>query len=483
RGASLITAISQDLGRAGVWVDHLTSLDPHPVDGENDFFGVDYGDDEMASFDNIAFADDYWRSDGNANDFDFDGEPVTGAHQGNLNNSVQQNFISSAHGAVTAYYVGTIDTDTSDGGDHPVLSDWYGTTSAKPARTATGFRFSRIAGGARPSNGVSTLLGGSGSRVAAGQSGSQWANGFDLTSLNGTALSAGQTLETRLTFVDRDSSANVFLYLDSNKNPYDGANYLTRKGFTSTSPVKARINAPTAGLTAGSYYLVARITDAAGHSRFTYMRTAIQITTPNFANLSSGMLVVNGTDGNDTMAMSESGSTITATLNGVTQTFDRADVTRIEVYAGTGNDVVNAGALVQAAYVNGGPGRDNITGGSGNDTLSGGAQSNTLTGGLGDDVLNGSAGNDLMDAQGGYDRLYSNGGLDTMSGGSNVDRLFGSDGNEYMIGGRGNDKMYAYGGNDTLIGGQDSDILDGSDGTDTSDTDAADTRISIEVLS
>jgi hypothetical protein len=39
---------------------------------------------------NITFADNYWRTDGEVNNFDFDGEPVAGAHEGDLNSSVQQ---------------------------------------------------------------------------------------------------------------------------------------------------------------------------------------------------------------------------------------------------------------------------------------------------------------------------------------------------------------------------------------------------------
>ena len=182
RGASLVTALSQDFGRAGVWVDQVTDLDPHPVDGVNDFFGVSFGDQKMAVYDNVAFADDYWRTDGNANNSDFDGESVAGTYQGNLNATVQKDFFVSAHQAVTAYYVGTIDTGTLDGGDHPVIPSWYN-TSTTPPRTATGFAFSRLGGRTRPSSGVSTLLGGRAKRSEAGQSGNQWANVFNLSAV------------------------------------------------------------------------------------------------------------------------------------------------------------------------------------------------------------------------------------------------------------------------------------------------------------
>ncbi|MGN6506443.1 MAG: hypothetical protein ACTHM6_12865, partial [Tepidisphaeraceae bacterium] len=213
RGASLVSALSQDLGKAGVWVDQVTSLDPHPVDGVNDFLGVSFGDAKMASYDNVVFADDYWRTDGDPNNSDFDGEPVAGAHQGNLNDIVQKDFFVSAHAAVTAYYVGTINTSSLQGGDHPVIPDWYGNSASRPARTATGFAFSTIGGVARPADGVSTLLGGKGARTAAGQSGSQWANAFEL-SLGAKSLSAGEVLPTSLKIADRDSSTRISIYLD-----------------------------------------------------------------------------------------------------------------------------------------------------------------------------------------------------------------------------------------------------------------------------
>ncbi len=481
RVASLVTTLSQNLGKAGVWVDQLTSLDPHPVDGVNDFLGANFGDDPMASYDNVAFADDYWRSDGDVNNFDFDGEPVAGAHQGNLNNSVQLSYIGSAHIAVTAYYVGTIDTDTNSGGDHPVLNGWYGTTADKPARDATGYAFSRLGNLARPSDGVSSLLGGSAPRTSAGQSGSQWANGFGITA-SASTVAAGAVVDVSVKFVDRDSDARVAIYLDQDRNPYDGAGRLTSKAFSSASLANARLSVPTAGLRPGSYYLASLTTDSAGHARWSYTDSKITITAPTFATLTGDLLTLTATSGADKIAIYPSGDTIIARLNGVTLSYPRSSVGRIEVYALEGHDSVDLSALQIAAYVNGGPGMDNIVGGSGNDTLSGGAQSNTIDGRNGEDVINGSAGYDLLIGGGGNDRIYGNGGLDTLNGGGNVDRLFGSDSDELFIGGGSNDKIYAYGGNDTLYGNAGADILDGGDGTDTADTDPADIRVSIEVL-
>ena len=485
RGASLVTALSQDFGQAGVWVDQVTDLDPHPVDGVNDFFGVSFGDQKMAVYDNVAFADDYWRTDGDANNSDFDGESVVGTYQGNLNSTVQKNFFVSAHAAVTAYYVGTIDTSTTDGGDHPVIPSWYN-TSTTPPRTATGFAFSRLGGRSRPAAGISTLLGGKGKRSSAGEDGDQWANVFNFVSRGATSLAAGTTLTTQFLASDRDTSGRVAVYLDTNQNPYDGASLLTSKSFASSDLAGVRLNVGTTGLKAGTYYLVAKATDAQGHSRYNYSPLKITITSavaPDFAKLVGGVLTVTGTTANDAISLAQSSSTITATLNGTTQTFSSSAVTSVVIQGDAGNDGIDASAMTTALYINGGTGFDNITGGAGNDTLSGGAQSDTLTGGAGDDVLSGNGGNNLLVGNGGYDRLYSaDGSQDTMIGGSNADRFFGGSGNDSMIGGPGNDKMYANDGNDTLIGGPGIDIINGGAGIDSADNDPTDLRTDIEII-
>ncbi|HEX8325491.1 MAG TPA: calcium-binding protein [Tepidisphaeraceae bacterium] len=484
RGASLVTALSQDFGQAGVWVDQVTYLDPHPVDGEDDFLGISFGDKEMAVYDNTVFADDYWRTDGNANNQDFDGERVTGAYNGDLNSTVQKNFFVSAHGAVTAYYVGTIDTDASDGGDHPVLNDWYRSTAVAPDRDETGFAYSRLGGGERPLSGLSTLLGGRARRSEAGESGSQWANVLNFTTRGSRSVVAGQTLDARFKVADRDSTARVEVYADTDTNPYNGGlTTLQGRRFASTDLASGRINVATGNLRPGTYRVAARVTDSAGHSRWVYSPRSIGVTAANYTTLDNGLLTVNGTAAADQVRLEVSGDQYNITVNGVLREYEYLDIERIAVEAGAGNDSIDGSGLGIPIYVNGGPGGDTVTGGGENDTLSGGAQSDTLVGGLGDDVLNGNGGNNLLQGDGGNDRLYSaDDARDTMEGGSNADRFFGGLGDDSMIGGRGNDKMYSNGGNDTLIGGEGVDIINGGPGRDSADNGAGDLRTDIEVI-
>lgn len=486
RGASLVTALSGKLGEDGVWVDQVTYLDPHPVDGVDDYFGVSFGDQKMAVYNNTVFADDYWRNDGNPNNNDFDGERVTGAYNGDLNSTVQQNFFVSAHGAVTAYYVGTIDTSTSQGGDHPVLSSWYKGTAVAPARDATGFAYSRIAGGERPLSGLSTALGGNAKRVSLDTDDATWSNVLNFTTRGDRRVTAGQTLDARFLFADHDSSARVDVYFDTDTNPYNGGTtYGQGKVFSASDLAAGRINVPTTGLATGTYRVAARVRDDAGRTRWYYSPRSIGVdaAAPVTVDVTNRVMTITGSTSNDTISVQRNDGSYDIIGNGVNVgVAPEADVDLIVVQADAGNDVVTIDAVVPA-YVNAGPGFDNVVGGDGNDTLSGGAQSDTLTGGLGDDVLNGNGGNNLLIGNGGYDRLYSaDGSQDTMIGGSNADRFFGGDGNDLMYGQNGNDKMYANAGNDTLIGGEGSDILNGGSGTNTGDNDPLDLRTNIQIL-
>jgi hypothetical protein len=273
RGASMVSAISRSLGARGIWVDQNTYLDPHPVDGVNDMAGVNFGDQPMLVYDNVLFADNYWRSDGDVNNLDSDGESVPGAYDLDLNNIVQTNYSGSAHMAVTAYYHGTIDLSADTNGDHPVIGAWYGDSPQMPARDQTGFAFSRIGNLKRPAEGVASNLGGTASRVAAGQRGKQWGNLANMRVLGGSTLARGTRATLRFVRQDRDGGDTLTVFLDEDCNPYNGTTVKTLHHMSmdkASSATAARISIPTDGLSAGTYYLGAQIADGNGHLRFAY---------------------------------------------------------------------------------------------------------------------------------------------------------------------------------------------------------------------
>lgn len=282
RGASLAVAISEDLGKAGIWVDQETFLDPHPVE---DYFGlpVGYGDVPMKVYNNVIFADNYWRDDGNLFNIDPDGQHVSGAHEGDLNNIVQKHFVISAHMAVTSYYHGTIDLKASNNRDHPIFSDWYGTTESKPARSETGYVFSRLGGGSRPVDGLIGAFGGTGSRSDVGKNGDQWANGANLRFVGGTRFPVGEKLKLRFIRQNRDQPVNVTIGMDRDSNPYNtNAVRTMRRAVLEESDKMALtgLSAFTGGVDPGRYFIYAQFTDALGRTRYTYSRR-ITLTAPS----------------------------------------------------------------------------------------------------------------------------------------------------------------------------------------------------------
>src|SRR4051812_45038678 len=271
KGGSLVSEISKDFGKRGIWVDQMTGLDP--VGGTVvDILGQKYtfGDPEMASYDNVIFVDDYYRVGIEPNGQSFDG-----AHVVNLSSIVSDSYLYGAHNGVTAYWDGTIDLAAKSAGGLPIDSSWYGKGGDKPARDQVGFAFSRMGGVTRPLDGLSQAFGGSASRKSAGQSGTQFAN-ITSISLNGTTLSALVN--------DRDGGATITFFFDTDHNPLN-SNSGSTLGSTSisktTDPTKMSLQATLVGAS-GTYYLAASITDADGHVRYAYADGTVSVETPDF---------------------------------------------------------------------------------------------------------------------------------------------------------------------------------------------------------
>jgi Ca2+-binding RTX toxin-like protein len=488
RGASVNVEIANRLGTHGIWVDQQTFLDPHPVDGVNDYLNADFGDVPMSVGENVIFADNYWRTNGQITAFDFNGEAVDNAHNQNLLASVQQNFVVSAHQSVPAYYHGTIDTKANSNGEEPIFDSWYDDSDARPARDATGFVFTRLGGGTRPADGLSAEHGGSAARTRIGENGQQWANVADLKIVGDASIPVGHNLKLSYTRQDQDSSSTIEFFIDPDRNPLNGdaGSLGTRVSGESESVDAFRSTLFTSGLPRGRYFVFAKITDAQGNVRYAPANKSIKLETAgddqNFTKLTKGgTLTVFGTSSDDVIGIQEDDEDhFFATRGDFSERFDQDDVERIQFDTGDGNDTITIGDNVPGVYANAGNGNDTLNGGEGNDTLSGGAGKNVINGNDGDDRLNGSNSLDTLNGGAGNDRLYGNGNSDHLEGGDGIDRLFGGDGNDLLIGGSSNDKLYGEAGNDTLNGGKGSDILNGGPGTDTAISDPTDLLQSIE---
>ena len=136
----------------------------------------------------------------------------------------------------------------------------------------------------------------------------------------------------------------------------------------------------------------------------------------------NGDLQVTGTNARDVIILSQSGNTLSVSIDGAVTPFDSTSYNRIRIDALDGDDsVVIEDSVDRGVFVSGGSGDDTLIGGIHNDTLGGNGGKDKLFGNLGDDRLNG---------HGGHDKLYGEGGNDTLQGGKGADLLDGGDGDD-----------------------------------------------------
>ena len=240
RGGSLVCQISQLLGTNGVWVDHLTTLDPHPFnnDGFEDY-SFAFIDAPARTYANVYFHDNYWQSD-----FDPKGESVMGSYSRKLS-SLSGGYAGTngAHSDVHLWYHGTIDlhTPTTDRGGGLLTAAeraaWW--IAYEQAGARAGFYYGLIGGGNRLSpsqpvwtatnaikDGVNQLwdfgAGISSNRVALEANSGQWPNAITFNRLDTNAAIQGQSLSLRLYWQWAQPLANsgtIAFYLDDDQNP------------------------------------------------------------------------------------------------------------------------------------------------------------------------------------------------------------------------------------------------------------------------
>lgn len=446
RGGSLVSNLAASLGERGVWVDHVTFIDPVPADSVVPLPGLPI-DGPMRVTDNIIFADNYWRSDDNILT-GFDGQPVPGAHNVNLNNTVQVDNDGDPHVGAGAYYIATINPDEPI--IPPASASWFQGTAAAPARDETGYHFSRIAGGTRPLDGLHPNFGGIAQRELAIGSGTQWPNVAHVTLLGGSQTAArGTRADVALHYGDTDSSATVSVFLDEDRNPYNGntVTRLARRGVSAIDHNAIRLSGSTYEAAPGTYHVYAQTVGAEGHARYAYAPQTLTLTPPDndmlFITKQPGEMRVSGTVGNDRIYAERSGNHLVATRHAFTQSVSLSDVERIIFDVGRGDDSVVVGPGVMGSVLLGSYGNDTLRGGEGNDTLWGGVGHDRLYGGNANDFIEGSGGNDYLD------------------GGNGFDRLFGDAGHDFLVGGPGNDRLFGGAGSDTVNGSAGIDVAEG----------------------
>jgi len=230
-------------------------------------------------------------------------------------------------------------------------------------------------------------------------------------------------------------------------------------------------------------------------------------------NEATGVVLIGGTNGDDSARVTQSGSQITVTQSGFeTRQFSASEVVNIHFVGLFGDDFFeNSTSIPTFAF--GGSGDDTFIGGSGNDRLVGnggddqlignagddalvaGVGDDEVFGGIGDDRILGVAGDNLLDGGDGDDSIFGgldgerifggNGddliagwrGNDQISGGNGGDLIFGGDGDDLAFGNDGDDFIYGQNGNDSLVGGAGSDVLGGNNGDDVISSQFDDDRV------
>jgi hypothetical protein len=148
RGGSLVCEISRLLGTNGIWVDHLTTLDPHPLnnDGFNDTPFYTVVDASARTYENVLFHDNYFQ----IIDFFVYGESVRGAYVRQLTNlDGGYGGPGGAHSDVHLWYHATLDlrtpaSDSLSSVNATQRQTWW--TSAERGGTNAGFLFGLVGG-------------------------------------------------------------------------------------------------------------------------------------------------------------------------------------------------------------------------------------------------------------------------------------------------------------------------------------------------
>jgi Ca2+-binding RTX toxin-like protein len=165
------------------------------------------------------------------------------------------------------------------------------------------------------------------------------------------------------------------------------------------------------------------------------------------AQLSHGALAIEGTNAADRLALRlQNGDPAVLQVDvgddgSADFSFARAEVTRIALDGGNGDDVVRIdesnGVFTDtiATTIRGGNGNDNLVGGAGAVMLRGGNGNDILAGGSGAETLLGGNGNDSIDGNGGSDVALMGNGNDTVvwDPGDGSDVVEGQNGADTML--------------------------------------------------
>jgi hypothetical protein len=292
RGASLVAEITKRLGQQGVWVDHVTFLDPHPLnnDGNTDPFTGGLVDASAAIYENVFFADNYWQT---LNLYP-QGRLTPGAANRKLTTlgGGYTDSLSGSHSDTHLWYFGTVNLETTAfNGDVSLTAaernTWW--TSFEQGGTNAGFVYSRIArgnrfatnypagnvnGNGRPRDGVNQKwnlgAGVANNRVALGSNSGAWPSPIRVAPTSSRQPLLGTMLNTTLWHQAGALGATnvtVTVALDADGNPWNSNSLalatLPLAGTSTTNVLQTAlaIPLPTDAALAGRYQIAIAISN------------------------------------------------------------------------------------------------------------------------------------------------------------------------------------------------------------------------------
>ena len=305
RGGSLVCEMSRILGTNGVWVDHLTTLDPHPVNNDGFFDPLFVTDAPAHTYANVLFHDNYWED---INTYPW-GESVDGAYVRPLDSSLESDpsgYDSNYHSDVHLWYHGTINLNTPmsynlDGDaasiDASMRTNWW--VPKELAGLHAGFLYSLIGGGNRLSAeqplgpGYSAIrdgynqrwdfgAGAANNRTSLTPNSGSWPNfiKFDITGTN--VVTEGDPIVARFYYQYGGAASNVTcqFFLDTDFNPFRSNSLLISQFLLTNTSVKSVIMVDialnTSNAPAGTYALYGRI-NSGTHTRYLYAPELVQV--------------------------------------------------------------------------------------------------------------------------------------------------------------------------------------------------------------
>ena len=295
RGGSVVTEIARLLGAQGIWMDHVTTLDPRPV--------AQFGDAAVFTYSNVLFADNFWQTMGDGLIVP-NGQFVSGAYNRKLLDL--NGGYSSSHSDVHLWYHGTIDlstpaTDTQATITATQRASWW--TAPETSGADAGFRYSFIGGGDRLSEAEPAGVGngrirdgfnafwdlGGGiapNRTPLPADSGVWPNPIRLLFAEGEPIPAGMSLNAVLyqqSGADPLGTVELELFLDLDSNPYDGneieidQRMLPTTGTAAVSQQLIEATLDAATVLPGDYRVGARLSDGA-HTRYLYAPGLLTVT-------------------------------------------------------------------------------------------------------------------------------------------------------------------------------------------------------------